>query len=180
MEDANTPLTGEGGIPSMSDVPDYFLPDTDVCGEATSAEFGPAIALAMESLQQVGDAELTGSNQWQSQWFEVWVDPQVLICGWCCGCVVNARNMSSISGQECEGHCCAGTLTLCLGSCYHAGYRTKMRQKYNLEGSKQLDCLLSFCCGPCLVCQEAREIKYQGLTDGNNYAAMAPEDESMA
>ncbi|KAI3844025.1 hypothetical protein MKW98_027218 [Papaver atlanticum] len=46
---------------------------------------------------------------------------------------------------------------------YSCMYRTKFRQLYNSEGSSCNDCLTHFCCTPCALCQEYRELKNKGF-----------------
>ncbi|KAK9049621.1 hypothetical protein SSX86_031410 [Deinandra increscens subsp. villosa] len=53
-------------------------------------------------------------------------------------------------------------LTLC-GCLYSCVYRTKMRSQYGLRESPCNDCLVHFCCEPCALCQEYRELKHRGL-----------------
>lgn len=48
----------------------------------------------------------------------------------------------------------------CIYSCF---YRSKMRQQYMLPESPCADCLVHFCCEPCALCQEYRELKTRGF-----------------
>ncbi|KAL8249827.1 hypothetical protein R6Q59_006695 [Mikania micrantha] len=38
-----------------------------------------------------------------------------------------------------------------------------MRQQYILPEKPCNDCLVHFCCEPCAICQEYRELKYRGF-----------------
>ena len=40
--------------------------------------------------------------------------------------------------------------------------RQEARERYGIEGSTAGDALASFCCGPCVDCQTAAEIKGRG------------------
>jgi Cys-rich protein (TIGR01571 family) len=40
--------------------------------------------------------------------------------------------------------------------------RQKLREKYKLKESPCGDCPTTFFCGPCALCQEARELKSRG------------------
>ena len=40
--------------------------------------------------------------------------------------------------------------------------RQEARERYNIEGSTGDDAVCSFCCGPCVSCQTAVEIKERG------------------
>ena len=54
---------------------------------------------------------------------------------------------------------------LFCGPCFHASRRTALRKKYNLKGSRGMDCILSCFCGACLICQEAIAVnKLTGLS----------------
>ncbi|GJS24964.1 plant cadmium resistance 2-like protein [Tanacetum coccineum] len=46
---------------------------------------------------------------------------------------------------------------------YSCIYRTKMRKKFNLDGSNFKDCLIHSCCETCALCQEYRELQFRGL-----------------
>ncbi|XP_017407871.1 protein PLANT CADMIUM RESISTANCE 10 isoform X2 [Vigna angularis] len=46
----------------------------------------------------------------------------------------------------------------CLVSCYACGYRKALRSKYNLPEAPCGDFVTHFCCHPCAICQEYREI----------------------
>lgn len=47
---------------------------------------------------------------------------------------------------------------LCLG-CYAGKFRTRVREKYNIQGSYMNDCLIHSVVSPCAVCQEAEELR---------------------
>ncbi len=60
--------------------------------------------------------------------------------------------------------CCAYGI---LANCYlcwipHMCEREALRKKYNLKEEPMGDCPTALCCGPCAICQEAREIKFRG------------------
>nr|XP_043613833.1 protein PLANT CADMIUM RESISTANCE 11-like [Erigeron canadensis] len=48
----------------------------------------------------------------------------------------------------------------CLYSCVN---RTKMRRQYGLTEAPTNDCCVHFCCGPCALCQEYRELQHHGF-----------------
>nr|AFM43804.1 fruit weight 2.2-1 protein [Dimocarpus longan] len=56
----------------------------------------------------------------------------------------------------------------CLYSCC---YRSKLRGQYDLEESPCVDCLAHFCCEPCALCQEYRELKNRGFDMGIGWEA---------
>ena len=49
------------------------------------------------------------------------------------------------------------------GCLYSYPYRTKIRQQYMLEETPCGDCLVHFCCEPCALCQEYRELEARGF-----------------
>lgn len=51
----------------------------------------------------------------------------------------------------------------CMYSCF---YRSRMRGQYDLEEAPVADCLVHFCCEPCSLCQEYRELKNRGFDMG--------------
>lgn len=86
-------------------------------------------------------------------------------CGICCftvfcPCCQYGKNYEAVHGSGC---CSQGFVWCILAGCYlsccvHTGLRKDVRQRYNIpEGSN--DCCTVFWCGPCAVCQEARQLK---------------------
>lgn len=47
----------------------------------------------------------------------------------------------------------------CLIGTYGGEMRTRLRQKYGINGTPNQDVLMHFFCSPCAVCQEAQEIR---------------------
>ncbi|KAF8377534.1 hypothetical protein HHK36_030916 [Tetracentron sinense] len=56
----------------------------------------------------------------------------------------------------------------CLYSCFN---RSKLRGQYDLEEAPCADCLVHFCCEPCALCQEYRELKNSGFDIGIGWRA---------
>ena len=57
---------------------------------------------------------------------------------------------------------CISTLCGSIGTGLYAGkLRTKIRNKYNIEGTPYYDCCIHSFAAPCALCQEANEIKYR-------------------
>lgn len=48
--------------------------------------------------------------------------------------------------------------SICLGA-YAGKFRSELREKYNIKGSKFNDCLIHSLISPCALCQEAQEIE---------------------
>lgn len=53
---------------------DWLLPDFAVCADSTTEMLTPAIKDSVQALQDAGDSEETGSQDWGSECFEVWQD----------------------------------------------------------------------------------------------------------
>jgi Cys-rich protein (TIGR01571 family) len=60
--------------------------------------------------------------------------------------------------------CCVYTLLANFYLCWvpHLFERQALRKKYNLKAEPCDDCPTTLCCGPCALCQEARELKARG------------------
>ncbi|KAK1288714.1 Cell number regulator 1 [Acorus calamus] len=56
----------------------------------------------------------------------------------------------------------------CLYSCL---YRSRLRAQYDLVEAPTADCLVHFCCEPCALCQEYRELKNRGFDMGIGWDA---------
>ncbi|XP_042495855.1 cell number regulator 10-like [Macadamia integrifolia] len=54
---------------------------------------------------------------------------------------------------------CTGGCQICFSCCY----RSKMREQYNLEEGPCADCVVHWCCEPCAICQEYRELESRGF-----------------
>ncbi|CAN1158452.1 Protein PLANT CADMIUM RESISTANCE 12 [Linum perenne] len=60
---------------------------------------------------------------------------------------------------------------------YSYPYRSKLREQYKLPEKPCGDCILHWCCTPCVLCQEYRELKNRGLNPSKGWeaaSAMAP------
>lgn len=53
-----------------------------------------------------------------------------------------------------------------LGCMYSCLYRSRLRVQYDLEEEPCQDCLVHFCCEPCALCQEYRELHNRGFDMG--------------
>lgn len=86
-------------------------------------------------------------------------------CGfWCLPCLFGL-NAEKIDESSCVGQ---GLLYFCLSSCTlqwvpHCLKRKKLREKFRLQPDPCHDCLVAACCGPCGVCQEARELESRSM-----------------
>ncbi|CAK9134275.1 unnamed protein product [Ilex paraguariensis] len=46
---------------------------------------------------------------------------------------------------------------------YTCGYRSQLWNQYGLKKTPCNDCLVHWCCGPCALCQEYRELQNRGF-----------------
>ncbi|KAK9114801.1 hypothetical protein Syun_021598 [Stephania yunnanensis] len=73
-----------------------------------------------------------------------------------CGCMDDPSNSCGSAGMI---FCVLG----CFAYLYSCTYRTKLRGLYSLSEDPCGDCLVHWCCAPCAICQEYRELKNRGL-----------------
>ncbi|KAI3516649.1 hypothetical protein L1887_15572 [Cichorium endivia] len=62
----------------------------------------------------------------------------------------------------------------CCGCLYSCTYRTKLRRQQGLPEVPTNDCCVHFCCGPCALCQEYRELQCRGydMSIGDHLASI--------
>lgn len=83
---------------------------------------------------------------------------------WCLPCLFG-KNAEKIDGKNCCLMCCLYGLSSSIYLCWlpHLFERQKLRKKYNLKEDPACgDILATVCCGPCAICQEARELQARG------------------
>ncbi|XP_076885326.1 protein PLANT CADMIUM RESISTANCE 2-like [Bidens hawaiensis] len=85
-----------------------------------------------------------------------------------CPCITFAQiaEIADMGTTSCPVHGALYTILLLLTGCqwiYSYMYRSKMRKQYMLPEEPCNDCLLHFCCEPCAMCQEYRELKHRGF-----------------
>lgn len=103
--------------------------------------------------------KLQPPKPWQTGLFECCSDIEICIVGMGCPCCLYGNNNHSLKDTGC---CCPClSYLLCCGPLQHCSFRKSMRNKFNLQESPCNDCCVAFCCGPCGICQEAREFKYR-------------------
>ncbi|KAJ5069988.1 duf614 family protein-related [Anaeramoeba ignava] len=88
-------------------------------------------------------------------------DFNICLCGTCCPPILAARNKAGIDGRDC-------TICDCI-CCPREFYtRAQIRSQYGLGEAVMTDCLMSWLCGPCVACQDGREIQIRGQISGKN------------
>ncbi|XP_063055526.1 cornifelin homolog B-like [Engraulis encrasicolus] len=86
-------------------------------------------------------------TRWSTKVLDCTADMPVCICGWCFGPLLACQLAKRYDESCCLPFLPGGVVAL----------RTKMRQKYNIEGNILDDAMASFF--PCTLCQMAREYK---------------------
>ncbi|CAF3618723.1 unnamed protein product [Rotaria socialis] len=99
-------------------------------------------------------------NDWDVRLFSCTDDSRT-----CCSACLFADNVEKIDASNwwgmCCVYCCLGNVYLCWIPQYFK--REKFRQKYHLgEDPSCGDLPATLFCGPCAICQEARELESRG------------------
>ncbi|UJR20411.1 hypothetical protein I4U23_023542 [Adineta vaga] len=117
------------------------------------------------------------SREWNESLFGCFDDFGTCLCGWCCAPCLYGQNAEKIDGSSC---CCQCFLYTILIPCYlcwvpHCLKRKTLREKYGLREDPSCgDCLTTFFCGECALCQEARFLERQGNLPSGHIAAAGP------
>ncbi|XP_046893326.1 cornifelin-like isoform X1 [Hypomesus transpacificus] len=90
-------------------------------------------------------------TRWHSRMLECCIDKRVCMCGAFCPGVLSCQM------AEKYGECFC--LPILPGAMMMM--RTGMRERYNIPGSIVDDWAVHMCCGPCALCQMAKEIKHR-------------------
>jgi len=111
---------------------------------------------------------MANNGEWNEQLFGCCDDLGSCCYGyWCLPCLFGS-NTEKIDDSNCVLMCCA---YCCLAQCYlcwipHWLKREKLRNKFGLKEDPCGDCPVTLFCGPCAVCQEAREMKSRDRSPG--------------
>jgi Cys-rich protein (TIGR01571 family) len=110
-----------------------------------------------------------GASQWSSGLLDCFDDDCGLCCVTCwCPCVTFGR-VAEIVDRRAASCGASGALyallqyLTCCHWIYSCAYRSKMRAVFGLPESPCCDCCVHFCCEPCALCQQYRELKARGL-----------------
>ncbi len=95
-------------------------------------------------------------SQWSSGLCDCCDNTSICLQGLFVPCHLFGKNVEKVEGGRYWRSCCC--YMACCGSCNHSASRRKLRVKYNLPEEPFNDCCVSWCCGPCGLCQEALEI----------------------
>lgn len=123
----------------------------------TSPPSGPAIAQHWVT---------PGREQpWSTGLFDCFADFRSCAWGFAIPCLLYSKTYArlrtspstaehvSFCNSTCWGHACCG------GAFWQMRQRSEIRYRYGLIGSEAGDICTHYCCGPCALCQEEREVK---------------------
>ncbi|CAF3737532.1 unnamed protein product [Adineta steineri] len=118
----------------------------------------------------VDEARARVWRPWNESLFGCFSDIKTCCCGFCCLPCLFGQNAEKIDGSSCVACCLAYWITGACSLCWipHMIKRKVLREKYLLKPDPCHDCLVAACCGPCGVCQEARELKSRSVTHGRH------------
>ncbi|KAJ4817596.1 PLANT CADMIUM RESISTANCE 1 [Rhynchospora pubera] len=102
-------------------------------------------------------------------------DPGNCIITAICPCITFGQIADIVDKGSCpcllSGTAYALSCAVGLGCLYSCFYRSKMRSQFDLNEGPLPDCLVHFCCEPCALCQEHRELKNRGFDMGIGWEA---------
>lgn len=119
-------------------------------------QYLPPPSMVMDTPKELTVYLTNKPSQWSSGLCDCCDNSTICLLGLFCPCHLFGKNVEKIEGGRYARSCCC-YLAGC-GSCNHSASRRKLRVKYNLPEEPFNDCCVSWCCGPCGLCQEALEI----------------------
>ncbi|GFS05194.1 placenta-specific gene 8 protein [Elysia marginata] len=123
--------------------------------------YGPPVVSAQPAayqtpviVQQPGPGGPGGPQRdWDSGIFDCFEDFGICLCGTFCGLCLLCQVSSDMGESVCVPCCVSNPLGV---------LRVKWRTQHNIQGSVMGDCVDICCCGYCVLCQLAREVKTYG------------------
>ncbi|KAI0279928.1 PLAC8 family-domain-containing protein [Russula aff. rugulosa BPL654] len=116
-----------------------------------------------------------GKRDWSFGLFDCFA--RCNLCCWatCCPCVVYSKNKLRLNnlqrqgvplpggGEKYNDHCCIYAALVPTGYAWvmHISTRAEARERYDIRGDVYTDCLTAWCCRPCSLTQERREIELE-------------------
>jgi len=97
-----------------------------------------------------------GPREWSSSMTDCCGDMGICLMGTFCGLCLACQTSGDMGESMCVPCCVPGWLI---------ALRLKMRTQEKIPGSLLDDCCVSVCCGACVLCQLAREVRYVKLMD---------------
>ncbi|XP_063797698.1 cornifelin homolog [Pseudophryne corroboree] len=104
-----------------------------------------------EQVVQVYTTTTSKTAQWNSKVMDCCDDVGICLCGAFVPCILACKVASDY------GECCCLPL---IGGALLA-MRTGLRERYHIQGTICNDCVCLTFCGPCTLCQMARELKHR-------------------
>lgn len=105
-----------------------------------------------------------GPPEWKNSLCGCFSDISICLTTCFLPCVQYGLNYETVNKTNClsEGliYCLLGGCN--LGCCIHTELRAQIRKRYGIPESAAGDCLTTYCCASCAICQEARELKERG------------------
>lgn len=89
---------------------------------------------------------------WATKLMDCCDDMGICLCGTFCGSCLASQIATDMGESACVPCCVPGAMI---------ALRIKWRTQENIQGSLMDDCCTLLCCGPCALCQMAREIKFK-------------------
>ncbi|KAF8410052.1 hypothetical protein HHK36_002572 [Tetracentron sinense] len=145
-------------------------PDSGIPNNRTTQHYPPPYISSNIPIQVPGAA-----GQWSTGLCHCCDDPANCVITCFCPCItfgqiaeIVNRGSSTCAERGTAYGCLVLTGYPCLYSCF---YRSKLRGQYDLDEAPCVDCLVHFCCEPCALCQEYRELKNRGFDMGIGWQA---------
>lgn len=146
------PVTQQPTAPSHPPYPYPLQPGAAVPLGVLASAAAPVTHVSNTTviINQPGRVE-RGPRDWSSSLCSCCDDMGSCLLGWFCPCVLAGKIASGLEESCCVPCCVPGWLIV---------LRTKLRAENNIQGSVMDDCCTVCCCGVCVMCQMARELKF--------------------
>ncbi|KAG7589404.1 PLAC8 motif-containing protein [Arabidopsis suecica] len=107
------------------------------------------------------------AKDWSTDLCECWMDINSCCLTCWCPCVAFGR-IAEVVDRGSTSCGVSGAMYMIIfmltgyggSSLYSCFYRTKLRAQYNLKERPCCDCCVHFCCEPCALCQEYRQLQH--------------------
>lgn len=155
------------------------LYDTTVAEPSPTSEVfkrQPRPVAPMEIAAVPSDSPTVGGTQeWKHGLFQCLGDVGLTLVSCFMPCTVYARNNSRYQhllmndgvphpelGDTCNKDCLMSAVC-CIGWYLESRTRTRIRERYSIEGSRLGDTLAACCCAPCALTQESRQLREEEM-----------------
>ncbi len=113
--------------------------------------------------------DVTGDREWTTGTFGCCEDVAGMIDSILCPCCQMGRHCAALGGQTNTMDfmwCVIPFLFGCGNACYICQIRSRIRTRFEIDGSPVMDAFWSFCCPSCAFCQNGRELTNRGFWPG--------------